>query len=153
MILRGQQGDATVLRPTFMACVPLILERMHKAILEGLNKKGGFFLKLFDFCVKYKLEALRRGEVTPIMDRLIFKSVRSLLGGQIRGLMTGGAPLSPETHDFMKAVMGVPLGQAYGLTETTACATCMDIGENSTGGVGAPFVGIQVSFFFHLKRI
>ena len=112
MILRGQQGDATVLRPTFMACVPLILERMHKAILEGLNKKGGFFLKLFDFCVKYKLEALRRGEVTPIMDRLIFHKFKAIVGGKMRMLLSGGAPLAADAHDFVRTCLGITLLQA-----------------------------------------
>jgi len=144
MIKAGQLGDASVLKPTFMACVPLVLDRIYKAVPENLKKKGRFFVKLFDFCVKYKLKALRKGEVTPIMDRLIFSTVRKFLGGGVNAILSGGAPLSPETHDYIKAVMGVPLLQGYGLTETTACATVMDLYDNNTGRVGAPTPGVQI---------
>ena len=51
------------------------------------------YLHLFDFCVKYKQAATARGESTPIMDKLIFKGVRALLGGKVRMILAGGAPL------------------------------------------------------------
>jgi len=144
MIKRGQVGDATKLKPTFMACVPLILDRIYKAVPEGLKKKGPFFENLFDFCVKYKMRATDNGEVTPILDKLIFGNVRKLLGGNVRVILTGGAPLAPDCHNFIKAVMGVPLLQGYGLTETTACATLMDLDDNNTARVGAPVQGVQI---------
>ena len=93
MIKRGQKGDATLLKPTVIACVPLVLERIYKGVNEVIKKKGDFFENLFDFCVKYKQAATARGESTPIMDRLIFKGVRALLGGKVRMILAGGAPL------------------------------------------------------------
>ena len=90
------------------------------------------------------MEALKNGEVTPIMDRLIFRNVRKLLGGQVKMMMVGGAPLSPETHSYIKAVMGTPVLQGYGLTETTCCTSLMDPEDNSTGKCGPPCPGIQV---------
>ena len=42
------------------------------------------------------------GEPTPIMDRLIFRAVRKLIGGRVRILLTGGAPLSAETHEYIR---------------------------------------------------
>ena len=53
-----------------------------------------------------------------------------------RSFFAGGAPLSPETHEFVRTVMGCPILQAYGLTETCANTTAMDIHDNSTGAVG-----------------
>jgi len=52
--------------------------------------------------------------------------------------MSGGAPLAPDTHDYLKTVLGCPLLQGYGLTETCACASVMNLDENSTGRVGPP---------------
>ena len=144
MIKKGQKGDATILKPTFIACVPLVLERIYKGVYDGVKKKGNFFENLFDYCVKYKMAATARGEVTPIMDRLIFKGVRQLLGGKVRVILSGGAPLSPESHAFIRSCMGCPLLQGYGLTETTACATGMTLDENSTGRVGPPIQGINI---------
>jgi len=144
MIKKGGKGDASVLRPTIMACVPLILDRIFKGINDNVRKKGEFTEKLFDFCVRYKMAAAARGEGTPIMDRLIFKSVRQLLGGRVRLLMSGGAPLSAETHNYIRTCMGCPLLQGYGLTETSACASLMQIDELSTGRVGPPAPEINI---------
>ena len=82
MVKKGQKGDASVLQPTIMFCVPLILDRIYKGVTENIRKKGAFVEALMDFCVDYKLECSRRGEQTPIMDRLIFKSIRMLVGGR-----------------------------------------------------------------------
>lgn len=144
MIKKGEKGDASTLQPTFMACVPLILDRIYKGIHENVRKKGEFTEKLFDYCVRYKMAAAERGETTPIMDRLIFKAVRMLIGGKVRVMLTGGAPLAPETHDYIRTCMGCPVLQGYGLTETCACATLMQLDEHSTGRVGPPCTGINI---------
>ena len=111
MIPRGGKGDAAILRPTVMACVPLVLDRIYKGVNETVRKKGEFFENLFRFCVDYKVAALNRGERTPIMDRIIFKNVRALVGGRLRVIFSGGAPLSPESHQFLRASLGCPLLQ------------------------------------------
>jgi len=144
MVMRGKKGDASVLKPTFLFCVPLVLDRIYKGVSDKIRKKGEFFEKLFDFCVKYKLAAIARGEETPVMDKLVFKAVRDSIGGKVRIIFSGGAPLSPSTHDYLKAVFGAPLMQGYGLTETTACATIMSPEENSTGRVGPPVQGVNI---------
>jgi len=144
MIQKGAKGDAAILRPSLMACVPLVLDRIYKGVHENVKKKGDFFEKLFAFCVKYKVAAAEKGLTTPIMDKLIFRGVRALIGGRIRVIFTGGAPLSPEAHTFIKTCMGCPLLQGYGLTETTACATIMQFEENSVGRVGPPVQGINI---------
>jgi len=48
------------------------------------------------------MAAAERGEITPVMDRLIFRAVRNLIGGRVRVILTGGAPLSPESHDYIR---------------------------------------------------
>ena len=78
---------------------------------------------------------------TPIMDALIFKKMRAIVGGRVRFLLSGGAPLSPDTHDYVRCALSVPLVQGYGLTESCACGTIMDKDENSTGGAGPPLQG------------
>jgi len=138
MIKRGQKGDATILKPSLLFCVPLILDRMFKGVTEQVKKKGNFVNNLINFFVNYKLERTRSGEITPIIDKVIFKSIRQLVGGRVRVMLSGGAPLAPDTHDYLKTVFGLPLLQGYGLTETCATATIMNVDENSTGRVGPP---------------
>lgn len=144
MVRRGHKGDASVLQPTIMFCVPLILDRIYKGVTENIRKKGAFVSALMDFCIKYKLDCSRRGEQTPIMDRIIFRSIRMLVGGRVRAILSGGAPLSEDTHDYLRTVLGAILLQGYGLTETSACGAIMSFEENSTGRVGPPVQGVHV---------
>ena len=51
--------------------------------------------------------------------------MRAIVGGRIRLLLSGGAPLSPDTHDFVRCALCLPLVQGYGLTESCACGNIM----------------------------
>jgi len=144
MVKKGHKGDASILQPTIMFCVPLILDRIYKGVTENIRKKGSFVSSLMNFCVDYKLACSKRGEETPVMDRLIFRSIRLLVGGRVRAVLSGGAPLSPHTHDYLRSVLGIKLLQGYGLTETTACGAIMSVEQNSTGNVGPPVQGVHI---------
>jgi long-chain acyl-CoA synthetase len=50
---------------------------------------------------------MKKGMATPICDRIVFNKIRSLLGGKMWMILVGGAPLSPETHDFIRTCLGV----------------------------------------------
>jgi long-chain acyl-CoA synthetase len=58
--------------------------------------------------------------------RLIFGKTRQLMGGRLRLILTGGAPLSPDTHELVKICLCVKVTQGYGLTESCSSATVMD---------------------------
>ena len=88
MVKRGAKGDATVLQPTILFCVPLILDRIYKVcpataarsshllgqgVTEQIRKKGDTVSGVLDFLIQYKIACNRRGEPTPILDRLVFK--------------------------------------------------------------------------------
>lgn len=57
---------------------------------------------------------------------MIFSHVKQALGGRVRIVASGGAPLSPDTHEFIKTCLCNSVIQGYGLTETCAAATAMD---------------------------
>lgn len=63
--------------------------------------------------------------------RVVFRKVRALLGGRMRLVLTGGAPLSPDTHEQVKSCLCAIVVQGYGLTESTSCATVMDGNNNN----------------------
>ena len=145
MVKKGCKGDATVLKPTVMAAVPLILDRIHKTIREKVNQGGLKFRNFFEWAYNYRLEALQQGEQAPIMDFLIFRKMKAALGGKIKAVFTGGAPLSPECHNFIRVCLGSKVLQGYGLTETSACATLMELDDDNTVGlVGPPNQGMQI---------
>ncbi|XP_034944202.1 long-chain-fatty-acid--CoA ligase 4 isoform X2 [Chelonus insularis] len=143
-IQRGCKGDASVLRPTCMTAVPLILDRISKGINEKVKKKGPLSQAIFKFAYDYKLKWTKRGYETPLFDRLIFGSAKQVLGGRIRLIFSGGAPLTPETHTQVKICLCVNVTQGYGLTETCSSATVMDYYDRSTGRVGAPVIGCDL---------
>jgi len=143
-IKTGQHGDAVLLRPSIMAAVPLVLDRIRKGVAEQVDSRGKFFKALFSFLVDYKKFWTRKGFNTPIVNKLICKKPKAMIGGRVRLIASGGAPLSPDTHDFIRAVLDVKLIQGYGLTETTASATLMDPNDLSVGCAGAPLPGVLI---------
>lgn len=125
-VMKGCKGDASVLKPTCMTSVPLILDRISKGINDKVNSETPFKKALFKFAYNYKTKWVSRGYQTPLWDSLIFKKISKLMGGRVRVILSGGAPLSPDTHEQIKTCLCVDVIQGYGLTETTAGATVMD---------------------------
>lgn len=137
----GCKGDATLLRPTVMVSVPLILDRIRKSVTEAAEAKGLFAKMFFKHVVNYKAFWQRWGFNTPLLDLIVFNKMKALLGGRIKVVATGSAPLSADTHAFIKACLGCDLIQGYGLTETSAGATVMELSDMSLGKVGSPLAG------------
>jgi long-chain acyl-CoA synthetase len=137
-IKRGCKGDATVLAPTIMACVPLILDRIYKGIQDKVQGGGKVSEAIFNFFYQYKLKWFKRGYNTPLVNKLIFSKIKNIIGGRIRIIACGGAPLAPDTQEFIRTCLCTPLLQGYGLTETAACATVALSRDMSLGRVGAP---------------
>ncbi|XP_077554210.1 acyl-CoA synthetase long-chain isoform X3 [Haemaphysalis longicornis] len=143
-IQKGCLGDATLLKPTIMVSVPLILDRIRKSITEVASARGPFFRKFFEYVIAYKSFWLRLGFNTPLLNRLVFRKMQALLGGRLKVIATGSAPLSADTHEFIQACLDCYVVQGYGLTETAAGATIMDLDDMSFGRVGAPLVGCYI---------
>jgi len=67
-IKRGSQGDASVLRPSMIACVPLILDRIYKNIQEKTEAGPPIVKSIFNMAIQYKLEWYESGYDTPIIN-------------------------------------------------------------------------------------
>ncbi|RVE61850.1 hypothetical protein OJAV_G00174530 [Oryzias javanicus] len=144
-IKKGSKGDASVLKPTLMASVPEIMDRIYKNVMTKVEEMSKFQKTLFVLAYNYKMEQISKGYSTPLCDSLVFKRVRSLLGGNTRVLLSGGAPLSAATQRFMNICMCCPVGQGYGLTETCGAGTISEIWDYNTGRVGAPLVCSEIT--------
>ena len=107
----GTKGDITLLKPTFMAAVPLILERIRKDIELNVQKKSSLFKQLFNYTINYKIDWQQKGFRTPIIDYFVCNAIRSQIGGKLEFMMVGGAPLSPDTHQFLRACLNIQLCQ------------------------------------------
>lgn len=143
-IKKGSKGDCSVLRPTLMAAVPEIMDRINKNVMSKVQEMSYVQKTLFTLGYKYKLEQIKRGYDAPLCNALLFRKVKKLLGGQVRMMLSGGAPLSPATQRFMNVCFCCPVGQGYGLTETCGAGTITEVADISTGRVGAPLICCEI---------
>lgn len=138
-IKKGSKGDCTVLKPTLMAAVPEIMDRINKNVMSKVQEMNVVQRTLFKLAYDYKLEQVKHGYDAPLCN-ILFRKVRALLGGNVRMMLSGGAPLSSATQRFMNICFCCPVGQGYGLTETCGAGTITEVTDYSTGRVGAPLI-------------
>jgi len=144
-------SEMRVASPDYFLNVPALLERMRKAVDEQLWKTGGFPLKVY---TKAKGAWARRQEGKSragdaiwlgLASRLVFPTIRKkMIGSKLRALICGSAPLSVETQLFF-LMLGIPVLQVYGLTETTAICT-MDDPDSAVipGRAGPAITGVEM---------
>jgi long-chain acyl-CoA synthetase len=144
-------ADMRLAAPDYFLNVPALLERMRKAVDEQLWKTGGLPLKVYR---KAKGAWMRRQEGKSragdglwlaLADRLVFPTIRKkMIGGRLRALICGSAPLNVETQLFFM-MLGIPVLQVYGLTETTAICTMDDPDAAVVPGRAGPAIsGIEM---------
>ena len=75
--------------------------------------------------------------------RLVFPKIKKRIGPNLVALICGSAPLSEETQLFFM-MLGIPVLQVYGLTETTAICTMDDVHDYTPGRVGPAIPGIEM---------
>ena len=144
-------GDMRASAPDYFLNVPALLERMRRGIDEQLWKTGGFPQKVYSKAkgawVRKQEGKTRRGDdVWLVAARsLVFPTIRrKMLGSKLRALICGSAPLSVETQ-FYFLMLGVPVLQVYGLTETTAICSMDDPqGRVVPGRVGPAIDGVEM---------
>ncbi|XP_016163512.1 long chain acyl-CoA synthetase 9, chloroplastic-like [Arachis ipaensis] len=143
-IKKGTKGDATVLLPTLLAAVPAIIDRVRYGVLKQVDTKGGLSKKLFNLAYERRLQALNGswfgawGLEAFLWNLFVFRKIRKVLGGHIRLMLSGGAPLSADAQRFINICFSAGIGQGYGLTETCAGGAFSDFDDSSVGHVGPP---------------
>ena len=136
-IKKGQKGDLRVLKPTMMACVPLILERFSKAVRDKISKASWIQQAVFDKAFEYKLQKVRMGKSSFFLDRIVFSKISELvLGGRIRYLICGASLLSTEVQEFVQVCLA-PVRQSYALTESCSGGTAQYEFEINPGDCGS----------------
>ena len=136
--------------PTIMTAVPRLYETMHGRIVRGVQQKGGLSEKLFMKAVdtgrkKYEGDRLSLGEalLDPLLTKLVRKKVAGRFGGQLKAMVSGGAPLNYDIGTFFKA-LDVPLLQGYGQTESAPIISCNLPHKNKIHTVGPHFVDVDL---------
>ncbi|NXV76491.1 ACSL5 ligase, partial [Atlantisia rogersi] len=130
--------DMKALKPTLFPVVPRLLNRIYDKIQSGA--KSPVKRCLLNFAVTMKMAEIKQGicQNDSIWDKLIFKKVQETMGGRVRIMVTGAAPISPSVLTFLRAALGCQIFEAYGQTECSAGCTFSMPGDWTTGHVGAP---------------
>ncbi|TRY98500.1 hypothetical protein DNTS_014637 [Danionella cerebrum] len=127
-----------VVQPTIFPVVPRLLNRMYDKIYGQANTP----LKrhVLEFAFHRKLAEMRNGIMRrdSIWDKIIFKKVQASVGGCVRMMLTGAAPVSETVLTFLRAALGCQFYEGYGQTECTAGSATTLPGDWSAGHVGAP---------------
>jgi long-chain acyl-CoA synthetase len=137
--------------PNYFLNVPTLLERVRRGVLDSISKRAAPIRVLFNNA-KASWERQRSGTRPGPLDavwlvlgrRLVFAKVKDRFGGNLRALICGSAPLALETQQFFM-MLGIPVLQVYGLTETTAICTMDDPrAPVEPGYVGPAISGIEM---------
>lgn len=143
-------ADVVVLRPTWLVSVPRVLEKVHAA---AASKSVGVKARIFAAAASVARSVAARSEAGrprgwftvphTLFDHLVYTKVRAALGGDLRVVISGGAPLDPELDRFFSGA-GILVLEGYGLTESTAAHTVNRPGAKRSGTVGRPLPGTEV---------
>ena len=140
-------------RPTVVAAVPRFFEKIYARLVEQGSKTAGVKRMIFDWAMKIANQSAhwrasgRQASLAVklawlLANQLVYKKVRTGLGGRLRLVSSGGAPLAKELTDFFWAV-GVPIYQGYGLTETSPIVST-NYPVNRPGSSGKPIANVHV---------
>jgi long-chain acyl-CoA synthetase len=143
-------GEMRTAAPDYFLNVPALLERMRKAVDEQLWKTGGLVLAIYS---RAKAAWIRERDGhaklfdktwLALADSMVFPTIRKkMIGGNLKALICGSAPLNMDTHLYFN-MLGIPILQVYGLTETTAICTMDDPHHVEPGRVGPAIDGIEM---------
>jgi long-chain acyl-CoA synthetase len=146
--------NLAVVRPTIMAAVPRIFEKVYNKIVESSKQGHPIKLKIFEWAIATGREGskVRQQGREPngllrikleIANRLVFEKIKQRFGGRVRYFISGSAPLSREIAEFFHAC-GILIIEGYGLTETSAASFVNRVNKYAFGTVGLPMPGTDV---------
>ena len=141
------------IRPTVMAAVPRVFEKIFARLMEQGSAAPGLKKKIFDWAIgvaeraaPWKSGEWRAGLLLKMQwklaDKLVYAKIRQGTGGRLRIVCSGGAPLSRALCEFFWSV-GIPIYQGYGLTETSPIVS-NNFPNNRPGSSGQPIPHCQV---------
>jgi long-chain acyl-CoA synthetase len=141
-------------RPTLMASVPRIYEKIYSKVMEGIHSAPPLRQKIFNWAIKVGKEyheATSNGRGLSFVlemehklaDKLVYSKIKARTGGNISTFVSGGAPLMREIAEFFTYI-GLPILEGYGLTESSP-VICFNRPNNfKFGTVGQPIPDVEV---------
>jgi long-chain acyl-CoA synthetase len=133
-------------RPTSMVSVPRLFEKIYSRIHESVHQMSPFRRNIFHKAIEVGREYVNKKYITKeplgllglkykFYDKLVFKKIRDRFGGRLTYFLCGGAPLDKTICEFMW-IIGLPVYNGYGLTETSPGVAISGVGKMRFDSVG-----------------
>jgi long-chain acyl-CoA synthetase len=138
--------DMQLLKPTLFVSVPRLFNKFYDLIRQRFRSLGWMKKKMLDRGLNVKMNYLHDAKTyhSKIWDPLIFNKVKQTLGGNVRLMLTGSAPISGEVIDFLRVVFACPILEGYGQTESCAGSLVTLSSDTETGHCGGPIPNLEV---------
>ncbi len=138
--------EMAVAKPNYFLNVPAVLERIRNGVGAKLEERGGVALAIWRRAQAAYAKSL--AGTAGLLDaaalelgrRVVFTKIKQQIGPNLEFLISGSAPLSADTQRWFQ-MLGIPVYQAYGLTETTGIVSLDDPDKVEAGKVGVPLEG------------
>lgn len=132
--------DITIIKPSFLAAVPLVIRTFYEKIEQKINQVGFFKKMAFRAALYMKIKVQKYGIFKiPGLDNLFFKQVADGFGGNLRGCLCGGASIDSYLLKYLQAVLNARIFQGYGQTEGLGANIVSTLDDNNASSVGIPF--------------
>lgn len=143
--------DCQVLKPTSFPSVPRLYNKIFSILNAKLNAAGGCKTWLAHHAIGVKTDNLQSNATYThgCYDKLVFGKIADSLGGRVRVMITGSAPIDKQVLDFFKVCFCCPVIEGYGLTESAAAAFSTRIEDPVSGHIGGPLACVK----FRLKDL
>ena len=132
--------DAQILKPTCMCGVPRIFQRVYDGVQDKLKKKPFYIRKIFEKALELKLKDYEeKGVLNNILwDNLVFNEIKSYLGGRMRFMLIGSAPMDSKILNFLRVTLSCEIVEGYGQTEDAAGILLTKTYDPVAGHLGGP---------------
>lgn len=138
--------DLPKVAPTFLISAPRVFNKIHAKVVETMREEGGLKLKLFEMAMAEARRARETGRPSlrfRLLDKIVLSKVRAIFGGRLQGALTASAKMNTEIAAFFFDI-GIPVYDAYGLTETSPAITMSHATQYRPGSVGKALQHIDI---------
>ena len=135
-----------MLKPTVMVSVPRLYNRFYDLMNAKIKELSGIKKTLTEWGIAKKMTALNSSAKVQdsFYDALVFNKFREILGGRVRTMITGSAPISKEVMNFLKIAFCCQIKEGFGQTESAAGVSISWTHDPEAGHVGAPFPSNEI---------
>ncbi|CAF1510850.1 unnamed protein product [Adineta steineri] len=128
------QNYLSLVKPTQASVVPRVLNKVYDGVMTEVNKST-----IKRFLVQ---QALR--EQPSFLSRIAFRKIKHLFGNEIKAMITGSAPITPDVMHFFRIALDIPIMEGYGQTESAGAGTSTHPIDMTYGTIGSPVPTVEI---------